>query len=93
MSNKSSAKVRLTTLAAPLIKAYQGEFFMPEIPFHEAATTISEQIEKNEPNSAWIERLNERMKSSDIELSRLGFDDAWVSDAFWGSETEGDNHV
>ena len=34
--------------------------------------------------SEWVKRLNRLMKKPDIELVRLGFDDNWISNAYWG---------
>jgi len=45
-------------------------------------------LEKIAPGSRWIERLRELIISSDIESARLGFDDGWVSHAFWGITIE-----
>jgi len=50
-------------------------------------------LEKTAPGSKWIERLNALMISSNIEPNRLGFDDDWISDDFWDSETEEDSNV
>jgi len=41
------------------------------------------------PGSKWIERLNELMKSSNVELDRLGFDHDWILNAYWGVVPEG----
>jgi abortive infection bacteriophage resistance protein len=43
-------------------------------------------LEKIAPGSKWIERLKELMVGTNIERNRLGFDDDWVSDVFWGMQ-------
>jgi len=48
------------------------------------AAAIHWFLETIAPGSKWTGRMDELMKNSDIEFARLGFDDDWATNSYWG---------